>query len=190
MSICFTYPIEFPRRTVLDSELADCEQFLGVALPAELRVFLQAHDGPMPNPAWIRVEGSVEPNWRGPVGTFFTIMRADPRSRRDTIESYTYSSREIQKLPLHFLCIGLTLCQPSTLLLSTAEDDYGAIYAWHPRFRRFKPAQMVMIASGLSELFDSFCEPPSTVEEFYPDWKNDPGANSEHACIPDLRRCL
>jgi hypothetical protein len=173
MSVRFTYPAEFPCQPLLDSELADCEEFLGVTLPAELRLFLQAHDGPMPNPAWIRVEGDGEPKWLGPVGTFFTVMRTDPRSRRDTIESYTYSGREIQKLPRHFLSIGIALCQPSTLLLSTAEKDYGAIYAWQPRFRRFKPGQIVKIALGLSELLDAFCEPPTTVEEFYPNWQSD-----------------
>ena len=173
MSVRFTYPVEFPCQPVLEHELADCEQSLGVALPAELQEFLRLHDGPMPNPAWIRVEGNGEPQWFGPVNTFFTVMRMDPRSRRDTIESYTYSSREIEKLPEHFLCIGIATRQPSTLLLSTAKEDYGAIYAWHPRFRRFKPAQMVKIAAGLSALLDAFCEPPESVEEFYPDWKKD-----------------
>ena len=173
MSIRFTYPAEFPCRPLLESELAESEQFLGVKLPTEYRAFLQAYDGPMPNPAWIRVDGSSEPKWLGPVSTFFTVMRADPRSRRDTIESYTHSSRDIQKLPKHFVCIGLAICQPSTLLLSTAEEDSGAIYAWHPRFRRFKPAQMVMIARSFSALLAAFCETPATVEEFYPMWKDD-----------------
>jgi hypothetical protein len=173
MSVRFVYPAEFPRQPVLESELVSCEEELGFALPADFRAFLQSYDGPMPEPAWIRIERGGEPDWLGPVLTFFTVMRSDPRSRRDTIESYTYASRDIQKLPRHFICIGIMVRQPSTLLLSTAEEDHGTIYAWHVRFGRFDPSQLLVVAPGLAQLLDSFCEPPATAEASYPNWKHE-----------------
>src|SRR5262245_52058413 len=100
MSVRFIHRAEFPKRAVLEEELAACEEFLGVALPSELRAFLEAHDGPMPEPAWIRIEHDAESTWLGPVSTFFTVMRpSDPRARRDDIESYTDASRSLEKLP-------------------------------------------------------------------------------------------
>jgi hypothetical protein len=158
----------------LESEVVACEEYLGVKMPPELRQFVLEHDGPMPEPAWVRI-GDGESDWLGPVADFLTVMRlSDPRARRDTIDSYTYASRSIEKLPRHFLCFGMFIRQPSTLLISTAESDYGAIYAWHVKYRtRFNPDQLTRVADGLPAMLDAFGDPPASAAATYPNWKED-----------------
>jgi hypothetical protein len=175
MPVRFLYHRETPKQDLQASEIDACGEYLQVAIPPDLRKFLLDHAGPMPEPPWIRIAGPGEPRWLGPMLTFFTVMQiSDPRSRRDTIESYTYASRDLNKLPNHYLCIGIVLRQPSTLLMSTAESDFGTLYAWHVEFRRrFDLSHTIRVADGLSALLDAFDQVPASEAATYPNWEQD-----------------
>src|SRR5262245_40291716 len=88
MGLQFTYLPDFPQRRLDGADLARCETDLGVALPQELRAFLLAHDGPVPEPAWIRLEVDGEQTWLGPVHSLKSVMGPpDHRSRGNSIEA-------------------------------------------------------------------------------------------------------
>jgi hypothetical protein len=173
VSLRFSYRPEFPARYLAEEDVAACEEMLGVRMPPAFRRFLLSHDGPMPDPAWLRI--GDRPEWVGPMISFFTVMDpASPKARRDTIESYTSASRELEGLPAEYLCVGLLLRQPSTLLLSTARPTFGAVSAWRvtPR-RRFDPGQAVRVADSFEGLLAAFADPPDAVAAADPEWVRD-----------------
>jgi hypothetical protein len=142
-------------------------------MPPAFRRFLLDHDGPMPDPPFICIGG--RPEWVGPMISFFTVIEPTALGiRRDTIESYTSTSRELEKLPADYLCIGILLRQPSVLLLSTAGPTCGAVSAWRvvPR-RRFDPSQVVHIADTFEGLLTAFAHPSAGALAADPEWERD-----------------
>jgi len=55
------------------------------------------------------------------------------------------------------------LTQPSILLLSTAAEDYGVIYAWRGGSKRFRPDQLLRVAGSITEFAGLLTEPPAEV---------------------------
>jgi hypothetical protein len=169
VAVAFSYLTDFPRRSLDEADVVECETYLGFALPPDFRAFLLAHDGPVPDPAWVPVPDTASggTKWLGPVADFKSVMRCardrGGRTRGNDIESYTYSSREGQKLPRHFAVIGGMMTQPSLLLISTAPATYGSIFAWHVGEKRFRPDQVVRVAGSFTEFLGSLAEPPEDV---------------------------
>jgi hypothetical protein len=182
MSLRFSYHTVFPARWPAETDVAACEESLGVQMPLAFRRFLLEHNGPMPDPPFIRI--GDRPEWVGPMISFFTVIdTSSPRARRDTIESYTTASRVLENLPENYLCIGLLLRQPSTLLLSAA----GAVSAWRvvPR-RRFDPSQVVHVADTFEGLLAAFAHPPAAVLAADPKWERDlRRVRSAPVCSPE-----
>jgi hypothetical protein len=145
--------------------------FLGVALPPDFRAFLLANDGPVPEPAWFPVPDAGGTRWLGPMHGFKSVMCCardrGGRTRGNDIESYTYSSREGEKLPRHFVVIGSMMTQPSTLLISTAPATYGNLFAWSVSIKRFKQDQLVRVAGSFTEFLGLLSEPPAEVVANY-----------------------
>lgn len=177
MAITFTYLPDFLRRTLDEADIARCESDIGAALPLDLRAFLLANDGPVPTPGWIalRVDGTTR--WLGPMHSFMSVMGPpDHRSRGNSIEAATYSSREMERVPRHLISFGTLMTQPSTLLISVATADHGVVYAWHPRSTkegvaaRFHVDHIVRVAGSFSEFLALLTEPPSVVTETYRHW--------------------
>jgi hypothetical protein len=174
MALEFRYLPEFPRRSLLEADVAECETYLGCALPADFRDFLMAHDGPVPVPAWFPVANAAGTQWLGPIADFKSVMySSQPRpsrrngvesvrlSRGNAIESYTGASREGERLPHHFIVIASLMTQPSTLLLSTAPATYGNVFAWHVGVERFHPDQLIRVAGSFTEFLGLLSEPPA-----------------------------
>lgn len=184
MSVHFSYRPEFPNRCPTEAEVASCEEFLGVRMPSSYRRFLLDYGGPMPDPPWIRTGDG--PGWVGPMISFSTVIApTSPRARRDTIDSYTYASRDLEKLPAEYLCIGALLRQPSTLLLATAGPECGAVSAWRVApGRRFDPSQLVGIADTFEGLLAAFADPPGAVAAADPDWERDLRQVRTAAAVP------
>lgn len=180
MTVRFRYLPDSPRRTLREADLVSCETDLGVRLPPEYREFLLTHDGPTPEPAWIPLRSDGETRWIGPVHAFKSVFGpVDHRMRGNTIESHTSASREMEKLPKHFLVIGSLLCQPSTLLISTAPADYGAVYAWHVSLKRFKDDQIIRVAASFPQLLDLLADPPPEVLTNYQKWVHEQTASRQ-----------
>jgi hypothetical protein len=181
MVVEFRYLLEFPRRSLEEADVAECETYLGCALPPDFRAFLIAYDGPVPVPAWIPVANAAGIQWLGPLADFKSVMYSSQRrhsgrdgvescirlSRGNAIESYTGASREGEKLPRHYVVIGSLMTQPSTLLISTAPDNYGNVFAWHVGIKRFKPDQLIRVAGSFTELLGLLTEPPAEVVATY-----------------------
>lgn len=164
MAVVLTYHPEFPKRSLVEADIAACEADINVTLPLDLRTFLLAHDGPVPNPAWFPVTDAGGTKWLGPVADFKSVMGPpNHRARGNAIEQYTEASREGEKLPRHFVVIGSMLTQPSTLLISTGRDAYGHVFAWHVGFKRFKPDQLTYVAGSFTEFLRLLAEPPEEV---------------------------
>jgi hypothetical protein len=181
VAITFHYLEDFPRRSLQEADVAECENYLGCALPPDFRTFLLAYDGPVPVPAWLPVTDEAGTKWLGPVAHFKSVMCSNQprRSRREgnvsyvrlprgnDIESYTAASRDCEKLPRHFVVIGHMCTQPSLLLISTAPDTYGNVFAWHVGLKRFRPDQLIRVAGSFTELLGLLTEAPAEVEAKY-----------------------
>ncbi len=138
--------------------------------PRAWRVILH-HDGPTPEPAWIPLRSNDEMRWIGPIHAFKSVFgRVDHRMRGDAIESSTSASLEMEKLPWHFVVFGHLLCQPSTLLISRAAEDFGTVYAWHVGLKRFKEDQIIRVAGSFRESLELLAEPPTEVLAKYQEW--------------------
>jgi hypothetical protein len=171
MGIQFTYLPEFPKRPPDEADIAGCETFLGITLPPEVRAFLLTHDGPVPDPAWIPIQVAGDTKWLGPIHSLFSVMGPPGhRARGNAIEMYTYSHREGEKLPRHFVAFGGLMTQPRVLLISVGPADYGTIYGWHVGIKRFKPDQLVRVAGSFSEFLELLAEPPADVLAKYRQW--------------------
>jgi hypothetical protein len=171
MAMQFTYLPDFPRRSIHEADIAECEAYLGVALPPDLRAFLLAHDGPVPNPAWIPIQVAGDTKWLGPIYSLTSVMGPlEGNARAYAIEMRTAYHREEHKLPRHFVVFCNLLTQPSTLLLSVAAADHGAVYAWHEGMKRFKPEQLVRVAGSFAEFLALLAEPPADVSANFQRW--------------------
>lgn len=166
MALTFHYLPDFPRRQLDEADLLRCEESIGRRLPRELRQFLLAHDGPVPDPAWIALDGKRERTWLGPIHSFKSVMGPpDHRGRGNCIESSTYASRSMERLPKRLIVFGSLLTQPSTLLISTGWLDYGAIYAWHVGMKWYRRNQRTRLARSFDEFLTLLKDPPPEVAQ-------------------------
>jgi hypothetical protein len=168
MSITYTYRTDLglQQRQVGAQDIADAERTLGVTLPQDFKDFLRAHDGPSPTPAWFPATTPQGAVWHGPVLHF--LSTAGPRVRRlgqraNCLETTTQASRDVERLPAHLVVIGQMFTQPRMLLISTAANDHGSVYAWNVGAKRFKPDQLVHVARSFIELLGLLREPPGAV---------------------------
>jgi hypothetical protein len=168
MSIAFIYrtDVGLVKRQVTTQHIGEAERVLEVRLPQDFADFLMAHDGPTPIPGWYPAQTPHGIVWHGPIVTLTST--AGPRMgrlgpRNDCIEGNTQMRRDQERLPKHFLAIGMMFTQPRMLLLSTADNERGAVYVWHIGDKRFKQEQTVRIAASFSEFIGLLTDPPPEV---------------------------
>jgi hypothetical protein len=173
MAVTFGYRTDLGlvRRQVGESDLAAAERELGARLPNDFRAFVRTYDGPTPSPGWFPVVSGEKITWFGPILHFLStagpaVKRLGPRSC--CLETLTNGSREMEGLPAHFVVIAQLATQSSTLLLSTAATDYGAVYAWRVRAMRFSLEQITRVAESFTELLGMLREPaPEAAAQFH-----------------------
>jgi hypothetical protein len=168
MAVTFNYQTDLGlhQRRVAPADVAAAEQYLGLSLPPEFRDFLVTHDGPTPSPGWFPAAGPTGPAWCGPIHSFLSTYQPLGRGgigRSPCLEHFTQTCREWEKLPAGYVAIAQMMTHPSTLLISTAGADRGAVYAWRVGTKRFRPDQLVRAAGSFPEFLGLLAEPPADV---------------------------
>jgi hypothetical protein len=167
MVVTYTYEEYLPKRAVSEEDIAAEERELGVPLPAALRAFVLAHDGPTPRPAWFSVPGSNGLDWHGPILYFFST--GDPREpghhRAATFWATAWGFREYQKMPRHYIPLAQiqTITKENFLLVSVAAADLGVVYLWRMSNKRFRADQLRRAADSLEDLLARLAEPPAEI---------------------------
>jgi hypothetical protein len=111
-----------------ESALWAAEARLGVALPADYRAFLLAHNGGSPEPAAFVEPASLPAADSDFVGTFFSVCPAGGESVNDLVSLAGHLRSELW-LPPHLLAVADT-AGDALLLLEVAGPRAGAVLGW------------------------------------------------------------
>jgi hypothetical protein len=167
MAVTFTYWVDegvnFKQRAVSEADVLAAEKQLGVRFPPEFRAFLIARDAPTPKPAWFP---TVDSQWCGPIASFISTWQPTGRGgigRSPCIEHLTEAHRDMDKLHNEYVVIAQMLTHPNTVLLSTGPDDFGAVYAWRPLDKKFRPEHLLSVAKNFDAFLLLLADPPRDV---------------------------
>lgn len=149
---------------VSETELRAVEEALGVALPADYRAFLLAHNGGEPEPRWFAYPALSQDHERGgfePVQFFYSVIQPGPSSDIRDLQGMTEHFRSELGLPREYVPVALTQALHDVVVVATAGRDRGKVYYWSAIESGFDTSFFVPLAETFAGFLGSLGYPAS-----------------------------